>query len=161
MIRRPPRSTLFPYTTLFRSYASLHLFLDITAVAGTSPTIDITLQSQSPSSNKWVDIQDVWVGLNAVGSFYDFTDAMGIAKKIAFKWTIGGTNPSFTFTLEYVLKGGLPGTSGGLSSSISLGDSGVSTVSGYPLLHESRELFIIKEGVELFGIANEIGRAHV
>src|SRR5260221_6321333 len=23
MIRRPPRSTLFPYTTLFRSYASL------------------------------------------------------------------------------------------------------------------------------------------
>src|SRR2546422_11100637 len=24
MIRRPPRSTLFPYTTLFRSYASVH-----------------------------------------------------------------------------------------------------------------------------------------
>jgi len=26
MIRRPPRSTLFPYTTLFRSYASLYLY---------------------------------------------------------------------------------------------------------------------------------------
>src|SRR5260221_8059939 len=25
MIRRPPRSTLFPYTTLFRSYTSSHL----------------------------------------------------------------------------------------------------------------------------------------
>src|SRR2546430_11977667 len=24
MIRRPPRSTLFPYTTLFRSYAATH-----------------------------------------------------------------------------------------------------------------------------------------
>src|SRR3712207_8174459 len=24
MIRRPPRSTLFPYTTLFRSYAAIH-----------------------------------------------------------------------------------------------------------------------------------------
>src|SRR2546425_8269517 len=24
MIRRPPRSTLFPYTTLFRSFVSLH-----------------------------------------------------------------------------------------------------------------------------------------
>src|SRR3712207_8463125 len=24
MIRRPPRSTLFPYTTLFRSYESVH-----------------------------------------------------------------------------------------------------------------------------------------
>src|SRR3712207_7866255 len=28
MIRRPPRSTLFPYTTLFRSLADLHLLLD-------------------------------------------------------------------------------------------------------------------------------------
>src|SRR3712207_8075860 len=26
MIRRPPRSTLFPYTTLFRSYFEAHLF---------------------------------------------------------------------------------------------------------------------------------------
>src|SRR2546425_6274486 len=27
MIRRPPRSTLFPYTTLFRSHAPVDLFL--------------------------------------------------------------------------------------------------------------------------------------
>src|SRR2546430_9119101 len=27
MIRRPPRSTLFPYTTLFRSHALVHGFL--------------------------------------------------------------------------------------------------------------------------------------
>src|SRR3712207_7857304 len=26
MIRRPPRSTLFPYTTLFRSYVTKHAF---------------------------------------------------------------------------------------------------------------------------------------
>src|SRR5260221_6839766 len=29
MIRRPPRSTLFPYTTLFRSPASLDIYADI------------------------------------------------------------------------------------------------------------------------------------
>src|SRR2546430_4772539 len=29
MIRRPPRSTLFPYTTLFRSNASNHLWLHL------------------------------------------------------------------------------------------------------------------------------------
>src|SRR2546430_5067978 len=29
MIRRPPRSTLFPYTTLFRSQLLLHLTLDV------------------------------------------------------------------------------------------------------------------------------------
>src|SRR5256885_10885344 len=28
MIRRPPRSTLFPYTTLFRSAADLHAHVD-------------------------------------------------------------------------------------------------------------------------------------
>src|SRR2546426_6662675 len=31
MIRRPPRSTLFPYTTLFRSYGGAHLFKADTA----------------------------------------------------------------------------------------------------------------------------------
>src|SRR3712207_8851349 len=29
MIRRPPRSTLFPYTTLFRSWMDMRLLLDI------------------------------------------------------------------------------------------------------------------------------------
>src|SRR5258708_40366900 len=32
MIRRPPRSTLFPYTTLFRSYISAGLQLGLTSV---------------------------------------------------------------------------------------------------------------------------------
>src|SRR3712207_8106010 len=32
MIRRPPRSTLFPYTTLFRSFASLHVSIFFTGV---------------------------------------------------------------------------------------------------------------------------------
>src|SRR2546423_9785833 len=37
MIRRPPRSTLFPYTTLFRSLTRLTLMYP-TAVAGSRPT---------------------------------------------------------------------------------------------------------------------------
>src|SRR3989449_10535647 len=38
MIRRPPRSTLFPYTTLFRSYAANHSSMfDIWALAATLP----------------------------------------------------------------------------------------------------------------------------
>src|SRR5256886_14151029 len=31
MIRRPPRSTLFPYTTLFRSYEAVAVFPKVTA----------------------------------------------------------------------------------------------------------------------------------
>src|SRR3712207_8601905 len=34
MIRRPPRSTLFPYTTLFRSQGQAELLLPVEAVAG-------------------------------------------------------------------------------------------------------------------------------
>src|SRR5438876_4082279 len=44
MIRRPPRSTLFPYTTLFRSGGGTdrhdHEFLDIEVVARVSPAVD-------------------------------------------------------------------------------------------------------------------------
>src|SRR3712207_7940288 len=35
MIRRPPRSTLFPYTTLFRSTISNETVLDVVADGGT------------------------------------------------------------------------------------------------------------------------------
>src|SRR3712207_7331786 len=39
MIRRPPRSTLFPYTTLFRS-AFAHAKAEIELVQGASPEFD-------------------------------------------------------------------------------------------------------------------------
>src|SRR5258707_7153426 len=41
MIRRPPRSTLFPYTTLFRSYS------------GQSPNISTRTAQQSSESAGW------------------------------------------------------------------------------------------------------------
>src|SRR2546430_9264280 len=37
MIRRPPRSTLFPYTTLFRSVAGIDVHKDMIKVAIRSP----------------------------------------------------------------------------------------------------------------------------
>src|SRR3712207_8501443 len=40
MIRRPPRSTLFPYTTLFRSPAPVHLYIGVRQL--TPPIIVLT-----------------------------------------------------------------------------------------------------------------------
>src|SRR5438094_5786039 len=37
MIRRPPRSTLFPYTTLFRSSPSIRVWSSPVAYGGSSP----------------------------------------------------------------------------------------------------------------------------
>src|SRR3712207_8629022 len=39
MIRRPPRSTLFPYTTLFRSYYEQHKHPDSPAMRDPNPTV--------------------------------------------------------------------------------------------------------------------------
>src|SRR5256885_8571354 len=50
MIRRPPRSTLFPYTTLFRSLLSVMSMVGITAVGMTlliiAGEIDLSVGSQ-------------------------------------------------------------------------------------------------------------------
>src|SRR2546423_3409797 len=39
MIRRPPRSTLFPYTTLFRSIPKLRLILILNSFLGSSDSL--------------------------------------------------------------------------------------------------------------------------
>src|SRR5689334_23878798 len=46
MIRRPPRSTLFPYTTLFRSHLEVERLgrITLTASLGPKPVFDLVLQ---------------------------------------------------------------------------------------------------------------------
>ena len=53
MIRRPPRSTLFPYTTLFRSGGAAGLFLSWIAITVTHKT--------------GIDLSAVAEGMNALG----------------------------------------------------------------------------------------------
>src|SRR2546429_5629077 len=43
MIRRPPRSTLFPYTTLFRSSVTITVKLFVALNAGTPLSVTLTL----------------------------------------------------------------------------------------------------------------------
>src|SRR5256885_8416667 len=50
MIRRPPRSTLFPYTTLFRSYGQ-----DDPPADCDDATLFATLAQQLPADAVWVD----------------------------------------------------------------------------------------------------------
>src|SRR3712207_8849738 len=43
MIRRPPRSTLFPYTTLFRSWAREHKALEVRCNTETAEDLEVAL----------------------------------------------------------------------------------------------------------------------
>src|SRR5256885_7099854 len=57
MIRRPPRSTLFPYTTLFRSAASVGADGRVYAISGCSPLCDLnTVEAYDPNTNAWTEV---------------------------------------------------------------------------------------------------------
>jgi len=126
-----------------------HFHLDVTAVTG---TWDIIQQSYDSISGKWFDVQTVFSGVASPGSYYASVGTMGIATDLAFRWnpTVAG---SMTFSLAAVLKGGLGGSSAGLSQVVYLGGENVSTVAGYPLLEGHKQAFIIPEGVQLWGVA--------
>src|SRR5258705_7787607 len=69
MIRRPPRSTLFPYTTLFRSLAAL-TFAFLTLSAHAQGTVDL-LGGGAAAPNK---ARVVSVELNISYYFFCLTD---------------------------------------------------------------------------------------
>src|SRR5207249_8255538 len=56
MIRRPPRSTLFPYTTLFRSYNGSDAGVDLNAAEMYDPLTD--MWSDLPTPAGWAKIGD-------------------------------------------------------------------------------------------------------
>src|SRR3712207_7690419 len=63
MIRRPPRSTLFPYTTLFRSLTKAGAkLLDFGLAKPTAPAIATTGQSMSPTTPPALTAQGTILG---------------------------------------------------------------------------------------------------
>src|SRR3712207_9203550 len=82
MIRRPPRSTLFPYTTLFRS----KVHLDPAGFGSDAPLVLNMSYEADPEVAKWLNNRDfriamslgidrdqlneaLWLGLGTPGSF--------------------------------------------------------------------------------------------
>lgn len=94
--------------TDFRGVA---LVLDISAISGTSPTLDVKLQRKDPISGKYIDITGaafaqqtatgtldlvVYPGITATSN-RRVNDVMPRDWRVVF--TIGGTTPSVTFSL--------------------------------------------------------------
>jgi len=136
------------------NYRDLHLFLDVTAVAGTTPTLNIYSQSQDPTSLNWADTQLLYADIDATGTFYANPGSLGLSTDFALRWEIAGVGADFTFSIGYVLKEGLPGTGAGVGKTLYLGNSGVTVNSGFPLLEGQSRSFYVKENTELWAIAN-------
>src|SRR2546426_8021846 len=62
MIRRPPRSTLFPYTTLFRSKALIAHFADPTVGVASNRNVSVARAPQHPNyAESWYMGYEMWV----------------------------------------------------------------------------------------------------
>jgi len=132
------------------SFLNLTLFLNITA--GTS-TITINAQSQDPVSLNWVTTQTPFNLVSGVGTYYASLGALGVDTSFAISYT-AGAGTGVTFSVGYVLKNGLPGGTTGVSNAVFLGNGGVTTTSGFPLLEGQTRTFYFRPNVRLFGVSN-------
>lgn len=85
-----------------KKYKEAVFFLDITAVSGTTPTLDIKIKTKDPVSGKWFDLV-TFTQATAVTSEMKAVSGL-IGSQIAAFYTIAGDTPSFTFSLGAVLK---------------------------------------------------------
>lgn len=95
-------------------YRGVRLYLDVSAVSGTSPTLDAKVQTKDPVSGTWVDLpnasfaQKTGAGTDTLVIFPGVTATAnrGVSDALDKNWridyTIGGTSPSFTFSVGAV-----------------------------------------------------------
>jgi hypothetical protein len=154
--------TLFPSTSLVgaitqasaalgvANYNTARFTLKVTAFAGAGP-VTFDLQTLDPvDGTTWITVQTVF-SVTATGNVYANVGGLGIDTDARIFVTVpGGT--SLTFTLGYVLKDGLAGTTAGVTQTIFVGQSGVTPVSGYPLLAGQEKQFYFMENVQLYAV---------
>lgn len=90
---------------ILREYTEAIFVLDVTAASGTTPTLDVTIETYDPVSNKWDTIVTF---TQKTGTGTEWKHSLDTGKKlgniIRAKYVIGGTSPSFTFTVSAILK---------------------------------------------------------
>lgn len=130
-----------------------HFFLDVTVAPGGADTLTVRLEALDPATLNWAVVQDLFSAVTATGTTYSFPGTFGVATDLRVSWEISGA-ASATFSVGFVLKNGLIGTSSGLSQTIFIGSDGLTTTTGFPLLNGQAEKFYLRENTKLFGIAN-------
>ncbi len=148
-----PGPTYFSTAVGVANYDRMILFLDISATVLT-PAVKVDVQSQDPVSGNWATAQvDIFAAPTAVGTYYANIGNLGVDSNLRLKVTLAAGTSS-TFSVGYILKDGLPGSTSGTSRTIFMGNSGVNATSGFDLLEGQRYPFYFLQNAELWAISN-------
>lgn len=85
------------------NYREASFFLNVTSVSGTSPTLDVVIQTKDPASGEWFDIV-TFNRATGITKEHKFDKSVGFGSVIRARYTIGGTGASFTFSVGAVVK---------------------------------------------------------
>src|SRR5688572_13937202 len=100
MIRRPPRSTLFPYTTLFRSLIAWGLFKKVVIADNLDPLVNMVYQSDTYSGPA-VALATIAFGLQIYCDFSGYSDmARGLASVLGFDIMVNFNLPYFASNIR-------------------------------------------------------------
>jgi len=131
------------------NYKTARLFFNVVFNVGAGP-VSFDIQSLDPvTGTTWFTTQtEVFA---ATGNRYTDLGTLGVDTDFAVSFTVPiGT--TITVAIGFVLKDGLAGTSAGVTQTIFIGSSGVSSVSGYPLLSGQDKSFYVTENVQLYAV---------
>lgn len=133
------------------NFLNAHYFLDLTAI--TAGTLDIDLQVLDPVSGNWATVQNIFSTGTAPSTLYAEVGTLGTPTDVRVAWSVSGGGTA-TFSVGFVLKNGLVGTSAGTLQTIFLGGPGVTVESGFPLLNGVDKTFFLEENLQLYAVAN-------
>lgn len=151
-------TTLVGATTLLSgslgvaNYKTGRFFLKVTAIAGAGP-VTFDLQTLDPVDGITYITSQTIFSVTATGNVYASVGQLGVDVDLKVFVTVpAGT--TITFTLGFVLKDGLDGTSAGATQTIFIGGAGVSSNSGYPILSGREKQFYLIENVKIYGVTS-------
>lgn len=130
------------------NYKTARLFFNVDFLAGAGP-VTFEIQTLDPVSGLWFTSQTE--SFNADANRYVDIGALGVDTDLAITITVP-VGTTITTSIGFVLKDGLEGTSAGVTQTIFVGSSGVSSVAGYPLLSGKERALYLMENVQLYAV---------
>lgn len=133
------------------NYKSGRFFIVCTLSAGVGP-VTFDLQTRDPVTDTYITSQTL-ASIAATSNVYVNVGELGLDVDCRILVTVPAATTA-TFSVGFVLKDGLEGTSAGATQTIFIGAGGVSPVSGYPILSGKERAFYFEENVLLYAVTS-------